>query len=79
VLVDQFDMTRAIDTTRGETGGCLRYVLDMVGREAATIYRKRCVATLTVRRHIFWVDGGAEEPTLAYSLLWYSHQVPSYL
>ncbi|EAA59905.1 hypothetical protein AN3697.2 [Aspergillus nidulans FGSC A4] len=35
VLVDQFDMTRAIDTTRGETGGCLRYVLDMVGRTSS--------------------------------------------
>lgn len=47
MLVDWFDMTRTIDTTRGETG-CLRYVLDMVGRETATISQEALCSNLTV-------------------------------
>ncbi|KAL3434588.1 hypothetical protein BDV09DRAFT_87482 [Aspergillus tetrazonus] len=41
-------MTRTIDTTRGETGGCLRYVLDMVGRGTATILQEALCSNLTV-------------------------------
>ncbi|KAL5045247.1 hypothetical protein BDW71DRAFT_208584 [Aspergillus fruticulosus] len=39
-LVDRFHTTQAIETIRGVTGGRLRYALDMVGRETATVLQR---------------------------------------
>ncbi|KAL4743637.1 oxidoreductase [Aspergillus similis] len=58
VLIDRFDTTRAIETIRGVTGGCLRYVLDMVGRETATILQEAlCTDPDSPQAHLLGLTG----------------------
>ncbi|KAL4750157.1 hypothetical protein BDW72DRAFT_204148 [Aspergillus terricola var. indicus] len=73
VLVDRFDMTQAIETIRGVTGGCLRYVLDMVGRETATILQEAlCTDPDSPQAHFLGLTG---EPENKHSHIRY-HTVP---
>lgn len=40
LIVDRYDTDRAVEIIRGVTGGKLRYALDIVGRETATLLER---------------------------------------
>ncbi|RDW94068.1 zinc-binding alcohol dehydrogenase family protein [Aspergillus mulundensis] len=73
LLVDRFDEKRAIEIIRGVTGGRLRYALDMVGRETATILQEAlCTNPDSPQAHLLGLTGMPKErhPRIRY------HSVP---
>lgn len=59
VLVDRQDPDRAVDVIRGVTEGKLRYAVDTVGRDTATLLQK--TLDLTGRAHLLGLTGLPKE------------------
>ncbi|KAL4910736.1 hypothetical protein BDW74DRAFT_172206 [Aspergillus multicolor] len=73
LLVDRFDEKRAVEIIRGVTSGRLRYALDMVGRETATILQEAlCISPDGPQAHLLGLTGMPKErhPHIRY------HSVP---